>query len=384
MRMNLKWSCRFWTTALLGCITGSALAQTTLYNIDFSSPYTVGALDGQQGFITDEIVPDIFEIEANGRNGQGVIYDMSTDTAGTAWAWQDVTEVMPANAVYVGTVWCKLDTDTLHPTFFSGAGLDVYGGTDAVGGGFARIATLQIRADNAIRMYSSTIATSVNTAAVDQWHRLDLVVDKGANKCYGLVDGIDTGITVIGIAASYLYDFDMVGVASGYNPAHFDDYSLTRIEGSTRVVQGRVTLGDFPVGPEGQTIYVDFLDTNDTVIATATGTADADGYFRAVGAPASAGSYRAAVRATHWLRKTAAASVAVGSPFVAVPPVSLINGDVDGDNVVSVFDYIGLSDAFDADSSSSNWNPNADLDGDGVVSVFDYIILSDNFDKAGD
>lgn len=65
-------------------------------------------------------------------------------------------------------------------------------------------------------------------------------------------------------------------------------------------------------------------------------------------------------------------------------PISLKNGDADGDNVVSVFDYILISLAFDTDASSPAWDPRADLDGDGAVTVFDYIILSNNFDVEGD
>jgi len=63
---------------------------------------------------------------------------------------------------------------------------------------------------------------------------------------------------------------------------------------------------------------------------------------------------------------------------------SLIPGDVDGDNAITVFDYDLLSAAFDASDGSPNWNALADLDGDGGVTVFDYDLLSQNFDLNGD
>ncbi|MBS1706016.1 MAG: hypothetical protein JST40_09090 [Armatimonadetes bacterium] len=72
---------------------------------------------------------------------------------------------------------------------------------------------------------------------------------------------------------------------------------------------------------------------------------------------------------------------------------TLLNGDVDGDNSVTVFDYLVLSDYFDLNSSASNWfmvgsngsaPESADLDGDGSITVFDYLILSENFDKNGE
>lgn len=108
----------------------------------------------------------------------------------------------------------------------------------------------------------------------------------------------------------------------------------------------------------------------------------ADGSY-SFASPVADGVYYVSAKAGHWLSKRLGKIKIRGgqSPLLVF---NMLNGDVDSDDVVSVFDYIALSDAFDADSSSSNWNPNADLDGDGVVSVFDYIILSDNFDLAGD
>ncbi len=62
----------------------------------------------------------------------------------------------------------------------------------------------------------------------------------------------------------------------------------------------------------------------------------------------------------------------------------LTNGDVDGDNIVSIFDYIELSLAFGTVAGDADWNERADLDEDGEVTIFDYIILSNNFDIIGD
>ncbi len=73
--------------------------------------------------------------------------------------------------------------------------------------------------------------------------------------------------------------------------------------------------------------------------------------------------------------------------------VTLLDGDVDGDNSVTVFDYGVLSDYFDKTNADSDWTTvgangsapaDADLDGDGAVTVFDYGILSDDFDLSGD
>jgi len=80
-----------------------------------------------------------------------------------------------------------------------------------------------------------------------------------------------------------------------------------------------------------------------------------------------------------------------GTPQTVV--FDLINGDIDNDNSVTVFDYDKLSLYFDKSSVDADWSTadtdgvrprDADLDGDLSVSVFDYDILSRNFDLTGD
>lgn len=72
--------------------------------------------------------------------------------------------------------------------------------------------------------------------------------------------------------------------------------------------------------------------------------------------------------------------------------LNLRNGDIDGDDAVTVFDYDKLSQYFDRTSADADWTAadgdgvapfQADLDGDGSVTVFDYDLLSQNFDELG-
>jgi len=51
---------------------------------------------------------------------------------------------------------------------------------------------------------------------------------------------------------------------------------------------------------------------------------------------------------------------------------SLINGDINGDNAISLADFGGLKLAYGSTPSSGNWNPNADLDGNGSVGLGDF------------
>ncbi len=95
------------------------------------------------------------------------------------------------------------------------------------------------------------------------------------------------------------------------------------------------------------------------------------------------GTYDLLFSASHWLRRLVRGVVVAGSDVSAVD-ASLINGDIDGDNEVTLFDFGHLVLAFGSVPGDDNWNPNADLDGDEDVSLFDFGILVRNFGATGD
>lgn len=88
-----------------------------------------------------------------------------------------------------------------------------------------------------------------------------------------------------------------------------------------------------------------------------------------------------AAKASHWLRQVRRNISVVGNTTVNF---SLVNGDVDGDNEVSLLDFGALVSAFGSVPGEVGWNPNADLDGDEEVSLIDFGILVRNFGMAGD
>lgn len=97
------------------------------------------------------------------------------------------------------------------------------------------------------------------------------------------------------------------------------------------------------------------------------------------------------VKGGHWLSRRKTANIVGGYSFGN--NFNLQNGDVDGDDVVSIFDYIILSDYFEKTWEDADWSDvgsngyapyRADLDEDGAVSIFDYIILSDHFEMEGE
>ncbi len=100
-----------------------------------------------------------------------------------------------------------------------------------------------------------------------------------------------------------------------------------------------------------------------------------------------AGVYDIAVKGSHWLKRlmpsiAIAANGRSGIDFVGA--LSLINGDADGDNEVSIGDYAVISAAYGSIVGDPNWLASADLDGDLEVSIGDYAILSANYGLVGD
>lgn len=92
------------------------------------------------------------------------------------------------------------------------------------------------------------------------------------------------------------------------------------------------------------------------------------------------GTYDLSAKASHWLRQTVRATLEAGT----MVDFSLTNGDIDGDNEVTLFDFGTLVGAFGSQPGDSGWNPDADLDGDEEVTLFDFGILVRRFGALGD
>lgn len=149
-------------------------------------------------------------------------------------------------------------------------------------------------------------------------------------------------------------------------------------------ISGHVTLNDFVGDPSTISVVIEIRNVGSlTALGTQTVNLDAASNYSVSFTGIAAGNYDIACKPIHWLRKVDS-TVAVSASGATGVNFTVINGDCDGDNVTSVFDYIAMSNAFDSVPGDGNWDPNCDLDGDLVVSIFDYIILSTWFDLQGD
>ena len=96
------------------------------------------------------------------------------------------------------------------------------------------------------------------------------------------------------------------------------------------------------------------------------------------------GTYDVAAKSSHWLRKTLKSVAFSGSGYVSGLSLSLINGDVNGDNTINLADLVAMAAAWRTTPGSAKWNANADLNGDGTVNLSDWMIAAKNWRKSGD
>jgi hypothetical protein len=148
---------------------------------------------------------------------------------------------------------------------------------------------------------------------------------------------------------------------------------------SGTILRGRVWLGDVAISPAGVPVEVE-VRQDGTILRRDTVYPDETGRFALYNAPL--GTYDVAFRGMHWLRRVVPqVSIAPDAPGVEV---YLVNGDIDGDNEVTLFDFGLLVQAFGSNPDSANWNINADLDMDAELTLFDFAVILFHFGEIGD
>lgn len=147
------------------------------------------------------------------------------------------------------------------------------------------------------------------------------------------------------------------------------------VEG-TATMNGRANL-------EGVAAVLQLRDPGTgAVVATYPTTLGAGGTFAVQ--VAQSGTFDLALKLPTSLRRKVS-GVAI-DPATGATGVSfaLTNGDVNGDNAVSIADFLQLRAAYGSSTGSGTWNPNADLNGDGSVGLADFLILRAAFGRSGD
>ncbi|GIV21662.1 MAG: hypothetical protein KatS3mg023_3413 [Armatimonadota bacterium] len=142
------------------------------------------------------------------------------------------------------------------------------------------------------------------------------------------------------------------------------------------IVQGYLLFNDFGASLP---LFVDW-EIRAGGVQARTLLLDPDGGFVVANVPM--GQFALSVKPLSYLRRTVEVDISRGSVLGLM--VGLTNGDIDGDNEVTLFDFGRLVASFGSTSGDGNWDARADLDGDGEVTLFDFGVLVRNFGEIGD
>jgi hypothetical protein len=121
---------------------------------------------------------------------------------------------------------------------------------------------------------------------------------------------------------------------------------------------------------------------NPAILGTYQGTTDRNGVALYSNLPA--GTYDVHVKGVHTLQSAKSTVVLASNRTVDVDMKALVEGDLDGDNCVTVDDFAIVQALVGTDMNTPGYNPAADLDGDGMVTVADMSLLRSGFDRCGD
>ncbi len=368
-----------------------AILVDTGFNTTSVPPYVAGPLDTQNGWIGLGSADFIVTASAGVGGSQGVVSDSSAYSSAFAYLpFASQTAGLVVTRVRLNyndsTPATRADNSAFGLEGWNASGTESYG-TLVLGANGRPM----LRGGSADAVFQSTLPiTNANT-----WYDLILVVAPGLKKVDGYVNQqwlgqIQNNTTATGLTG--LTDVDLVGysfgaVASdygvdplngGFNAATFDDYKVETLP--VGAVRGTVTLENFVGAVNGRAVTVEVRNTSGTVLETLNTSLDASGQYTV--APVSRGNLSIAVKASHWLARAYSINhTDMGSLFGSV---SLLNGDVTGDNEIGPSDFSALSLAFGSFLGDPNFNAEADLNGDDEVGPGDFSILAGNFGQFGD
>lgn len=169
-----------------------------------------------------------------------------------------------------------------------------------------------------------------------------------------------------------LYSYSGVAVSKSNI---IDNLKVTATLRDTGSLQGTVILDSYGRSPDGVPVTVE-LRRQSGDNATFHGVLDADGRFTLP--TVWPGTYSVWVKASHWLAQHKVGVTVSGAAAAGI--FTLVNGDVDGDNVVGFADFAMLQNYY---GQAVPENTHGDLNGDGYVTFEDFGILQNAYGAGG-
>lgn len=147
-------------------------------------------------------------------------------------------------------------------------------------------------------------------------------------------------------------------------------------------ISGQVYLQGVMSGSLSQPITVTLTPTGAAggSVITQTATTSANGLYTLTGIPA--GPYTIGFKGSRWLRKDISVDTTGGNAIGV--NVTLLGGDVNGDNQVTGVDLLLLKPAYNSVQGDARYRAAADFNCDGQITGADVLILKQNYNKTGD
>lgn len=221
-----------------------------------------------------------------------------------------------------------------------------------------------------------TFNLNARTAAYNLKGMLPLVADNGEQLSQITRNGGLTPFTTETIK----------GIAYAFFDAQSGAYVATYGPVTTGTIRGSVTLQARPAAPHASwqvplTVNLYAPGNTSAPVLTYTTTTDNNGEFSIANVPT--GTYHIAVKNSHTLQRVKS-SQAIVTGDNTIDFGTLLEGDVNNDNYITLIDLTTLLSGYLKTNGDSGFVPNADLNGDGYISLLDLTTLLSNYLTEGE
>jgi len=215
-------------------------------------------------------------------------------------------------------------------------------------------------------LFGADSATAINGPANGSF----IVAVAGSNGNKATADGVAFTFTAMGLQVGQTTIACVARVSKGDNVLTELPSTSTTITVTDEVVVQEGTLTGQVLA--GKAVTVGLYDETDTLVASVT--ANEDGTF-SLSAPA--GTYTAVATASGFLGAEGSATL-TANETTSMPLVTLLAGDIDGNDVIDQFDAMTIGMSYNASEPTA-----ADLNNDGVINVLDLELLAANYRLTG-